>query len=94
VLTQRQSAANATALLPVVSDAGVPAIIPAAEAGPAMRPLNIAPGRAKKCCFPFGEPRRPDFRYCDAPVYSAGVYCAEHAAICFVRVRTEATPWG
>ena len=38
------------------------------------------------CCWPIGEPRKPDFRFCGDPSLSGKPYCLEHAKIAFVRV--------
>jgi GcrA cell cycle regulator len=37
----------------------------------------------RRCVFPLGEPRTPEFRYCDAAVTTAGPYCAFHRGVCY-----------
>ncbi len=39
------------------------------------------------CCWPIGEPGKPGFRFCGAPALVGKPYCAEHAAIAYVRVK-------
>jgi GcrA cell cycle regulator len=38
------------------------------------------------CSWPIGVPKEPGFRYCDAP-RARGPYCADHAAIAYVRTK-------
>lgn len=54
-------------------------------------PAQIWPPRVKapmpppsgQCCYPIGEPRTPEFRYCTVPVAHLGaVYCLEHKRLC------------
>jgi len=41
------------------------------------------PPPSHQCCYPIGEPRTPEFRYCAAPVAHPGaVYCLEHKRLC------------
>ncbi|MFC0407508.1 GcrA family cell cycle regulator [Roseomonas elaeocarpi] len=42
---------------------------------------------ARSCCWPIGEPGTPDFRFCTAEATSGRPYCAEHAAIAYVKAR-------
>jgi hypothetical protein len=40
---------------------------------------------AGKCRYPFGDPCKPGFRFCEKPVAAAGrSYCAKHQAVCYV----------
>jgi GcrA cell cycle regulator len=39
------------------------------------------------CCFPFGTPRTPDFRFCCEPVVAGRPYCAVHMAVAYVHVQ-------
>ncbi|HWX46920.1 MAG TPA: GcrA family cell cycle regulator [Roseomonas sp.] len=43
--------------------------------------------RPAPCCWPLGEPRTPGFRLCGAPALPGKPYCAEHAALAYVRAR-------
>jgi GcrA cell cycle regulator len=56
----------------------------AASAG-AVRPFPRASLRS--CCWPIGEPGTRDFRFCAAEADAGRPYCAEHAAVAYVRVR-------
>lgn len=52
-------------------------------------PVVLAGLRPQPCCWPIGEPRTPEFRYCDAPGQPGRSYCAEHMAVAYLR-RTPA----
>lgn len=38
----------------------------------------------RKCCWPIGEPKKPEFRFCAAIVVVPGPYCSEHRAKAYV----------
>jgi len=61
----------------------------AAPAMPAARPIvrPMSRSAARSCCWPIGEPGTPGFRFCTAEALSPKPYCAEHAALAYVRVR-------
>jgi hypothetical protein len=45
--------------------------------------VRALPPQSDRCCYPIGEPRTPEFRYCTAPVAQTGaVYCLEHKRLC------------
>lgn len=60
-------------------------------AQPAIRPVLVSAarsiGRITSCCWPLGEPGTPTFRFCGDAAMQGRPYCAEHAAIAYVRVR-------
>jgi GcrA cell cycle regulator len=60
---------------------------PARPAAPAPQPRAVLTPRpfapAMPCCWPIGEPRSANFRYCDKPTYPGRVYCPEHYAIAY-----------
>jgi len=64
---------------------------PAPAATTAPKPGNIlrpfARSAARSCCWPIGEPGTPGFRFCTAEAMSSKPYCAEHAAVAYVRVK-------
>jgi GcrA cell cycle regulator len=71
-----------------------PAAAPApAVAAPAPVPPPAAVVRpfprvsTRSCCWPMGEPGTPEFRFCAAPAMAPKPYCAEHAAIAYVKAR-------
>jgi hypothetical protein len=42
-----------------------------------------SPQFGQHCCYPIGEPRTPEFRYCCASVAQrAAPYCLEHMRLC------------
>ncbi len=53
---------------------------------PMLRAEPLRTGNAT-CCWPIGEPGKPGFRFCGAPALVGKPYCAEHAAIAYVRVK-------
>ncbi len=55
-----------------------------------IRPVEIMPEAepippARLCQYPYGDPRDPAFRFCEAPVKTGSPYCEYHHAICYVR---------
>ncbi len=55
-----------------------------------LRPVTSQPrpaGRVTSCCWPLGEPGKPDFRFCGDPTMPAKPYCEEHVALAYVKVR-------
>ena len=76
-----------------------PAVAAAVAAEPAARPVirpqvqlrAVAPprpsSRVSTCCWPIGDPGTPSFRFCDAGALNNKPYCAEHAALAYVKVR-------
>jgi GcrA cell cycle regulator len=71
--------------------APVPAPRPAAAPAPAPAPSVVRPFprllAARTCCWPIGEPGQPGFRFCTAEAMSPKPYCAEHAALAYVKAR-------
>ena len=43
--------------------------------------------RVAACCWPIGEPGTASFRFCDDGAMHGKPYCAEHAALAYVKVR-------
>lgn len=43
--------------------------------------------RVSACCWPIGDPGTPSFRFCDGGALANKPYCAEHAALAYVKVR-------
>ena len=63
---------------------------PPARAVPVLRAVPPAPrpaARVSSCCWPIGEPGTPSFRFCSDPALATKPYCAQHAAIAYVKVR-------
>ncbi|GGC32556.1 GcrA cell cycle regulator [Siccirubricoccus deserti] len=62
---------------------------PAPVAPPAplamVRPFPRAASRT--CCWPIGEPGTSGFRFCSGDATPGKPYCAEHAALAYVKVR-------
>jgi GcrA cell cycle regulator len=55
---------------------------------PTLRAVTRAPGgRIIPCCWPIGEPGTRSFRFCDAGSAAGKPYCAEHAALAYVKIR-------
>jgi len=61
-----------------------------APPAPRVAPAVIRPfprSSSRSCCWPIGEPGTSDFRFCTAEAMGTKPYCAEHAAIAYVKVR-------
>jgi GcrA cell cycle regulator len=43
--------------------------------------------RAATCCWPIGDPGTANFRFCDDGAMTGKPYCAQHAALAYVKVR-------
>ena len=62
-------------------------------AAPSVRPAGLhsvtrsSGGRHIACCWPIGEPGTRSFRFCDAQSVAGKPYCAEHAALAYVKIR-------
>lgn len=41
----------------------------------------------RSCCWPIGEPGKPDFRFCEVTATSGKPYCTEHAEIAYVKLQ-------
>ena len=65
--------------------APVPAAPPAPAPAAVVRPFPRV--SARSCCWPLGEPGTPDFRFCAAEALGGKPYCAEHAAVAYVKAR-------
>jgi GcrA cell cycle regulator len=69
-------------------------VVPAGEVR--LAPEPVAPkyaGVSRPCCWPIGEPRAKDFRFCDVAGVPGRPYCAEHCERAYVApaVRSEAS---
>ena len=60
---------------------------PAARVAPAVvRPFPRVIA-ARTCCWPIGEPGTSGFRFCTSEATSGKPYCADHAAVAYVKAR-------
>jgi GcrA cell cycle regulator len=50
-------------------------------------PISRASARVTTCCWPIGDPGTASFRFCDDGAISGKPYCAQHAALAYVKVR-------
>jgi GcrA cell cycle regulator len=67
-------------------------VVPVAPAAaPAPKPSAVVRAfprmGARACCWPIGEPGTSGFRFCSAEAIPGKPYCAEHAAVAYVRVK-------
>jgi len=76
---------NAPISTPSVANAPPPAAPRVVSVRPAATSFR-AP-RPQACCWPIGEPGTKGFRFCDAGSTTGKPYCAEHAALAYVKVR-------
>jgi GcrA cell cycle regulator len=56
-----------------------------ASGGAVIRPFPRLTNR--DCCWPMGDPGTPNFRFCTAEPLGGKPYCAEHAAVAYVKAR-------
>ncbi len=70
-----------------VAEQPSPAIIPRPQPAPLRAVVRQGGGRLIACCWPIGEPGTPSFRFCDAASAPGKPYCADHAALAYVKVR-------
>ncbi len=68
---------------PVVARAAPPAPIERVEAAAAPAPRR----RGLTCCWPLGEPGTKGFHFCGGEPTQGKPYCAEHAALAYVKLR-------
>jgi GcrA cell cycle regulator len=68
--------------------APVPNPVPSVQA-PSLRSVGRTSGggRVIPCCWPIGEPGTRSFRFCDETSAAGKPYCAEHAALAYVKIR-------
>jgi GcrA cell cycle regulator len=87
------AAAPVAVAAPAVTSQAGPRPLPAMRAeaaAPRPAPVRAAahrPSRLVTCCWPIGEPGTKSFRFCDADATTGKPYCAEHAALAYVKVR-------
>jgi len=73
-------------LIPIFDDAPSESLVPVgpADLGLAEKVYALAPGA---CRWPCGDPRYPDFHFCNNPV-TRGSYCARHHAAAYLAPRS------
>ena len=79
---------------PVTVDAPPPAAAPIALAPRVTTPVappqrNFFEFNGACCLWPYGHPNDENFRFCGARALAGKPYCAEHAAIAYVRPKEE-----
>lgn len=79
----RREPAAATRPEPRVAPAPRPAMPPRFSTAGIDRPIRRGPS----CCWPIGDPGTPGFHFCGATPLPGKPYCAEHAAIAYVKIR-------
>ncbi|QEH96116.1 GcrA cell cycle regulator [Gluconobacter thailandicus] len=80
----------------VDSPARVAPVAPEPRVPPPVRPappprftasIDRPARRGPSCCWPIGDPGTPGFHFCGATPLPGKPYCAEHAAIAYVKIR-------
>ncbi|MFT8808183.1 GcrA family cell cycle regulator [Gluconobacter sp.] len=79
----RREPAAAAKPEPRVAPAPRPALPPRFSTAGIDRPTRRGPS----CCWPIGDPGTPGFHFCGATPLPGKPYCAEHAAIAYVKIR-------
>jgi GcrA cell cycle regulator len=64
-----------------------PVVAVAKPAAPPVVRSSFQRSGQRNCCWPIGEPGRADFRFCSAEGLAGKPYCAEHAAVAYVKAR-------
>jgi GcrA cell cycle regulator len=74
---------------PMMTGTRLPARPPAERPAPVVAIRLPPPSRLGNgaCCWPIGDPGAPGFRFCGAQALLGKPYCAEHAAVAYVRVK-------
>jgi GcrA cell cycle regulator len=72
--------------LPTVAPAPTPVLAAVTPSAPVVRSFPRF-SAARACCWPIGEPGQPGFRFCSAEAMGGKPYCAEHAAVAYVKAR-------
>ena len=64
-------------------------VMNSAPAAPVVRAFPSARPRfgSRSCCWPIGEPGTSGFRFCGGDPMASKPYCAEHAALAYVKPR-------
>lgn len=53
-------------------------------------PKHRATGKGPHCLWPIGDPREPDFHFCNAPALDGKPYCSDHCSRAYItRARNE-----
>ena len=47
------------------------------------RLLDTSSFGTRACCWPLGDPGKPGFRFCEAPIERGRPYCAPHVAVAY-----------
>ncbi|MGS0648339.1 GcrA family cell cycle regulator [Komagataeibacter melomenusus] len=91
VAPEPKAAAPAPAAEPTPeAPAARPARAPARTARAALRPVSEPRRRSSQsCCWPLGDPGTPGFHFCGATPLPGKPYCAEHAQLAYVKLRSD-----
>ena len=81
--------ANVQALRPSAPQQSLTRAFQAEQATPApLRAVSATPRRSgMTCCWPLGEPGTKAFHFCGGEPTPGKPYCAEHAAVAYVKIR-------
>ena len=88
--------ARAAAVPPLKAEAPAKPPAPEPRVAPPVRPappprftasIDRPTRRGPSCCWPIGDPGTPGFHFCGATPLPGKPYCAEHAAIAYVKIR-------
>lgn len=81
---KRLKRARGATLPPLASVSPAAAPPSAARPAPPPTPINTRVRPCSPCCWPIGEPGKPDFRFCDAGAMPGRPYCEPHCALAYV----------
>lgn len=83
----RPAASAPRSTLPAPAAASAPVAPPPVAPRPTVVRSFPRLGPVRSCCWPIGEPGQPGFRFCAAEALTGKPYCADHAAVAYVKAR-------
>jgi GcrA cell cycle regulator len=69
---------------PIMRSEKTPAVRPAAKTA---SPMTFEEWDRSKCCWPIGDPKSDDFRFCGERASEGRPYCAHHCAMAYTTTR-------
>ncbi len=69
---------------PIMRSEKAPAVRPAAKTA---SPMTFEEWDRSKCCWPIGDPKNDDFRFCGSRAEEGRPYCTEHCIVAYTTPR-------
>lgn len=77
---------KAVTLPALPSVAALPKQVPVPKAAPKPVVRKPVPVPRNPCAWPIGSPKRPGFRFCDAPSVAGKPYCEAHCGVAYKKI--------